>query len=284
MKKVLLVGKFTDHFREVNKYLSKDYEVRACVNKLEIFKGMFKLNMPDIVVMILGEMCENNESLFQEMAKEYADIPVVCGGLKAGEEDKLENLDANRFVFISESFSQHELMEMIEMAFDENFWAERMQHSQEAETEEEEKEETEEEVVEEEQEAPSPKKVVKDTRKSILVVDDSGIYLRMMNGLLADDYDVRVTTSGLKALPLIREKRPDLILLDYEMPLCDGRETMIKIRQIEGCEDIPIVFVTAVNRKENITAVLSLKPAGYLLKPIDKERTLKIVKGILSKE
>ena len=53
MEKVLLVGKFTDQFREINKKLSVKYEVRACVNKLEIFRGMFKLNKPDVVVMLL---------------------------------------------------------------------------------------------------------------------------------------------------------------------------------------------------------------------------------------
>lgn len=80
---------------------------------------------------------------------------------------------------------------------------------------------------------------------------------------------------------MVHENRPDLILLDYEMPMYDGRETMIKLRESEEAKDIPIVFVTAVNNREYIKAVLALRPAGYLLKPIDRERLFKTIKEII---
>ena len=86
MKKLLLVGQFTDHFRKINKSLTEKYEVRACVNKLEIFKGMFKLNKPDIVVMLLQGLDETNEALLKELKKEYKDIPVVCAGIDLEDE------------------------------------------------------------------------------------------------------------------------------------------------------------------------------------------------------
>ena len=56
---------------------------------------------------------------------------------------------------------------------------------------------------------------------------------------------------------------------------------MIKIREIESNKNIPIVFVTAVNKVEHIKAVLSLKPAGYVLKPIDKDKLLELIKSII---
>ena len=86
MKKILLVGQFTDQFRKVNKELTGKYEVRACVNKLEIFRGMFKLNKPDIVVMILQELDEINEELLKELKKEYKEIPVVYTGVDLNDE------------------------------------------------------------------------------------------------------------------------------------------------------------------------------------------------------
>lgn len=276
MRKILLVGQFTDRFREVNKYLSKDYEVRACVNKLEIFKGMFKLNKPEVVIILINEMNEDNEDILKEMQAEYAEIPVVCSGIKK-EEIKLEKTDISKFVYVPKDFTQQDLIKMVECALDEKFWNERMKKVK----EEEKKEDTKEEKNVEENEVQSMKEEAVSDRKYILLVDDSGVYLRMINALLEENYDVKMATSGLKALSMIREKRPDLILLDYEMPLCDGRETMIKIRQVEENKDIPIVFVTAVNEKEHIKAVLSLKPTGYLLKPIDRERLLKTVKEIL---
>ena len=61
----------------------------------------------------------------------------------------------------------------------------------------------------------------------------------------------------------IGKKRPDLILLDYEMPVCDGRQTLEMIRADEELKDIPVIFLTGVNDREHIESVLSLKPAGY---------------------
>lgn len=279
MKKLLLVGQFTDHFRKINKNLTGKYEVRACVNKLEIFKGMFKLNKPDIVVMLLQGLDETNESLLNELKKEYKDIPVVCTGIDLEDEKMPKYLLAKQFEYIEEPYTVEQLIEKIEYALvkdiseeenSEQDRKEKIEEKQEDKTEEENSEFIEKVIHKEEK-----------RKKSILLVDDSGIYLRMMKGLLEEKYDVNITTSGLKAISLIHEKRPDLILLDYEMPLFDGRETMMKIRESEETRDIPIVFVTAVNDKEYIKAVLSLKPIGYLLKPIDKERLLRTVKEIV---
>lgn len=79
----------------------------------------------------------------------------------------------------------------------------------------------------------------------------------------------------------IGRKRPDLILLDYEMPVCDGRMTLEMIRAEDDLKCIPVVFLTAVNARADIEAVLKLKPAGYLLKPPVKDRLLAEIAGIL---
>ena len=282
MKKVLLVGKFTDYLREINKSLAQKYEVRACVNKLEIFKGMFKLNKPDIVVFLLNEMNETNESLLKELKEEHSEIPVICAGIEV-EEKKIEELDIASFVFVTTPYTEEELLNMVEDILNGNYVTNIIPEKVDVQEEQKEEQNADEEIDNEEksEEQETKKKPVINTRKTILLVDDSGIFLRMLNGLLSDNYDVRMATSGLKALTSIREKKPDLILLDYEMPMYDGRETMIKIREKEENKDIPIVFVTAVNKKEHIKAVLALKPAGYLLKPIDRDRLFQTVKDII---
>lgn len=278
MKKVLLVGKFTDYLREINKSLAQKYEVRACVNKLEIFKGMFKLNKPDIVVFLLNEMNETNEELLKELKEEHSEIPVVCAGIEV-EKKKIEELDIASFVFVTTPYTEEELLNMVEDILNGNYVSNIIPEKVDVQEEQNADEEIDNEEKSEEQE--TKKKPVINTRKTILLVDDSGIFLRMLNGLLSDNYDVRMATSGLKALTSIHEKKPDLILLDYEMPMYDGRETMIKIREKEENKDIPIVFVTAVNKKEHIKAVLALKPAGYLLKPIDRDRLFQTIKDII---
>ena len=270
MKKILLVGQFTDYFREINKSLAQKYEVRACVNKLEIFRGMFKLNKPDIVVILLNEMNKTNVDLLTGIQEEYSETPVVCVGIQM-EDTKIEELENSNFIFITVPYTEQELMETVDAVLEGKIIPKAVHNE-----EEERMEKTEEENGEEEEESestPERKKIV-NTRKTILLVDDSGVFLRMLQGLLSEDYDIRMATSGLKALASIREKRPDLILLDYEMPMYDGRETMIKIRESEVNKEIPIVFVTAVNKREHIKSVLSLKP-------IDRDRLFRTIKEII---
>ncbi len=76
-------------------------------------------------------------------------------------------------------------------------------------------------------------------------------------------------------------RSPDLILLDYEMPVCDGKMTLEMIRADEEMKDIPVVFLTAVNDRANIEAVLKLKPAGYFLKPAVKDKLIAEIEKIL---
>lgn len=114
-------------------------------------------------------------------------------------------------------------------------------------------------------------------KKMILVVDDSGLMLRNVKSLIEFKYQVNVVTSGEKALASMEKRRPDLVLLDYDMPGWDGKKTLEKIRENPDYQDIPVVFLTGVAEKGRITSVLHLNPAGYILKPPDKEKLLGII-------
>ncbi len=121
-------------------------------------------------------------------------------------------------------------------------------------------------------------------KKVILVVDDNATTLRGIKAILEKKYDVILANSGTKAIAQISRKKPDLILLDYEMPVCDGKQTFEMIRSDEEMADIPVVFVTGVNDKSHIHAVLRLKPAGYMLKPYEPEKLLATVEKVLGGE
>ncbi|MDE7342142.1 MAG: bacteriohemerythrin [Lachnospiraceae bacterium] len=114
-------------------------------------------------------------------------------------------------------------------------------------------------------------------RKKILVVDDSELVREAMKKLLGIDYEVMPVSSGLAALRSIILNRPDLILLDYEMPVCDGRQVLEMIRSEEDFADIPVFFLTGRSDKESVQKVLALKPAGYLVKSL---QPAEIKKGI----
>lgn len=103
-------------------------------------------------------------------------------------------------------------------------------------------------------------------KKKILVVDDSVVMLNAMEELLGEDYEVTVANSGLAAIRSLTLNRPDLILLDYEMPVCNGKMILEMIRAEEDFADIAVIFLTGIADKESVKQVLSLKPTGYLTK------------------
>ncbi|MDE7282564.1 MAG: response regulator [Lachnospiraceae bacterium] len=116
-------------------------------------------------------------------------------------------------------------------------------------------------------------------KDKILVVDDSKVVLQSMKALLGEDYDVTPAESGLAAIRCITLNRPDLILLDYEMPVCDGKQVLEMIRAEESWADIPVIFLTGRGDAESVKKVMSLKPAGYLLKVMKPEEIKKAVDG-----
>lgn len=122
-----------------------------------------------------------------------------------------------------------------------------------------------------------------DEKKKLLIVDDDGTTLRVLKGMLEHEYDVTIVNSGMNAIKAIGKKRPDLILLDYEMPVCDGRQTLEMLRADEESKHIPVVFLTGVNDRAHIEAVLSLRPAGYLLKPPDKKMIVDTIRRAIGR-
>ena len=111
--------------------------------------------------------------------------------------------------------------------------------------------------------------------KKILLVDDSDVILFAMQKLFEQDYQVTTAKSGLSAIRSITLNRPDLILLDYEMPVCDGSQVLEMIRAEEDFADIPVIFLTGRVDKEGVSKVMALKPAGYLLKTLKPEEIKK---------
>ncbi len=105
-------------------------------------------------------------------------------------------------------------------------------------------------------------------RKKILVVDDAALVRQVMKELLGKDYEIALAKSGLSAIRSIILDRPDLILLDYEMPVCDGRQVLEMIRSEEEFASIPVIFLTSSVERERVKKVMALKPEGYLLKTL----------------
>ncbi len=104
------------------------------------------------------------------------------------------------------------------------------------------------------------------TKKKLLIVDDSNTILQAMGMLFQEDYHVATANSGVAAIRCISLEKPDLVLLDYNMPVCDGAQVLEMIRADPEFADLPVIFLTGTVDKASISKVLPLKPAGYLIK------------------
>jgi DNA-binding NarL/FixJ family response regulator len=81
----------------------------------------------------------------------------------------------------------------------------------------------------------------------------------------------------MQAITYIANHTPDLILLDYDMPITPGPQVMEMIRSEHNAKEIPIIFLTGKSDKESVMRVMSLRPQGYLLKSLSKEEITEAV-------
>ena len=121
-------------------------------------------------------------------------------------------------------------------------------------------------------------------RKKILIVDDSPTFLRTASGWLEDEYNVSICPSATAAFHMIEVSKPDLILLDYEMPVCSGAQFLEMLHSEESTAHIPVIFLTSRSDTDTVKEVVALKPQGYLLKTQPKEIILNGIKEFFVKE
>ena len=117
--------------------------------------------------------------------------------------------------------------------------------------------------------------------KRIMIIDDSPGMLKAIKEQLGSDYEVATAINGKIAFKYLQNKTVDLILLDYAMPEEDGPAVFEKLLANPKTANIPVIFLTGINDSAMIQKALSLKPKGYMLKPVDKETLLTKVHEIL---
>lgn len=94
-------------------------------------------------------------------------------------------------------------------------------------------------------------------------------------------YTVDIAVSGVLALKRLNDVKPDLILLDYEMPEMNGMETFREIKKIPGAESIPIIFLSGIDDVVTVENIMSLNPEGYILKPPNTTKLLQLIEKTL---
>lgn len=117
-------------------------------------------------------------------------------------------------------------------------------------------------------------------KKRILAVDDTAIVLTRISDTLQNDYEVVTVNSGIRALKFLEQEKPDLILLDIQMPQKDGIETLREIRAMKDRADIPVIMLTGVEDKDYVLESVKLGIRDYLLKPFYADELLRRIRRV----
>ena len=114
--------------------------------------------------------------------------------------------------------------------------------------------------------------------KKVLIVEDNELNMKLFHDLLdAQGYETLQTREGLQALALAREHRPDLILMDIQLPEISGLEVTKWLKEDADLASIPVVAVTAFAMKGDEERILQGGCEGYISKPISVPHFLETI-------
>lgn len=252
MKRILIFGKLNEITKNLNSYFLRYFQVQLCSDNIEVSKGLLQVYNPDLVIISLVGLYEIHCGFMNELYLNHRQIPVITIGTESEkvifeayyENDQFRNLirPVNNEVVLETVCQKLGLyMEDIVAEYEKR----------------------------------------RDNRKHILMVDDDPELLRSMKEMFEKSYKVSLAVSATQAMTIIGKEPPDLIILDYDMPICDGRMMFQMIRAEEKIKDVPVIFLTGISDREHIFKVLELKPAGYFLKPPVYEQIAEAIDRIL---
>ena len=119
--------------------------------------------------------------------------------------------------------------------------------------------------------------------KRVLIVEDNDLNMKLFHDLLeAHGYDILQTKDGMEALRLARQHRPDLILMDIQLPEVSGLEVTKWIKEDDELRAIPIIAVTAFAMKGDEEKIREGGCEAYIAKPISVVNFLRTVERFLA--
>ena len=119
-------------------------------------------------------------------------------------------------------------------------------------------------------------------KRTILVVDDEPFILHSIVYMLKrEGFETLSATDGAEGLRVAASEKPDLILLDVTMPVMDGRQTLIKLRQQPETAKIPVIMVTAEAGKATVVEIIKAGVSDYILKPFSPAVLMEKINKVL---
>lgn len=278
MKRILFVADFNDTAHCIQEAMLSQYQVQLCSMKnAEDVSHMIRMFRPDMVVVFISCYQNISSKLFYILTIVHAAIPIITIGKK---EDTMQYemlYSKTQYTHLYRPIKNRDIMKCIadrlHITEDEN--AEHKDISDISNyIENEDKIKSKTDIWDD---AELDNEADADKRKHILFVDNDDEIYNNMKSIIGDRYRVSVACTELQAMRMLEKDRPDMMFLSYEMPLCEGRIMLEMIRSDEELRKLPVVFLTKIAEKRNIASIIRLKPAGCILKPLDKEIVTRII-------
>jgi len=121
-----------------------------------------------------------------------------------------------------------------------------------------------------------------DERKKIIVVDDNVENLTALKNTLKSAYDVFPSPSAVKMFDILKHIKPNIILLDVEMPEMNGYEAIQKLKSDDAYKEIPVIFLTSMNDEESKKKGITLGAVDYIYKPFNSVSLLQQIETHIS--
>ena len=119
--------------------------------------------------------------------------------------------------------------------------------------------------------------------KKILIADDEPDILKVVKfRLMKAGYEVTMVVNGQEVLDCVKDLKPDLIILDYSMPVMKGDEACQRLKSDPATKDIPILMMTASIRKVGEEEIGDIKADEKILKPFEPDALLEIIKTLIN--
>jgi len=237
--KIIYVDDVSTSLLTLKRRLSGRHEVYPAESSEVMFNALKKIT-PDIILLDINMPDVDGYEVIENLKADerYANIPVVFFTSNNDRESVLKGLSLGAVDYILKPFETASLIECIE------------KH-----------------VAEDRAEKEKDKEKDGDERPRILAIDDVVSILRTIKAALHTKYKVHTISKPESVLDFLQLRKPDLILLDYLMPVYNGFELITMIRELPGYEDTPIIMLTSEGTMTNIKEAVSLGACDFIVKP-----------------
>jgi DNA-binding response OmpR family regulator len=237
-KKIIYVDDVNYSLITVKTRLSDRYEIYPAESVLKMYELLEKMK-PDLILMDVNMPDIDGYEAIKSLKgdERYSEIPVIFLTGNSDRESVVKGLSLGAADYVIKPFSTSKLVESIEIHLN------------------------------------PPKKKSgsrdddSDNKPTVLIVDDVSSMLRAMQYALHDRYKVYVLSKSEDVMDFLRNKRPDLILLDYVMPVLSGFDLIPMIRAFPEHKDTPIIIITTEGTQEHVNEAISLGASDFIVKP-----------------